>query len=110
MTRSLKSWQWQGDNKLGENDFDQRIAEYFCSQHHLRFENLPLGSQVDLLKKAEQLKQQLLKENAAMMEWKKAGESLGLILTNELLIQISASLLKRMETAVKKIPILLDRK
>lgn len=32
-----------GDNRLGGNDFDMRIADHFCQQHGMVFESLKIG-------------------------------------------------------------------
>lgn len=90
-----------GDNRLGGNDFDQRIAEHFCEQHNLKFEALNPEEQNMLLKKAEQCKKELSTGSAAMMNFTYRDGQLGLFLTLEQLIEISAPLFKRLEKVVR---------
>lgn len=91
-----------GDNKLGGNDFDKRIAEYFCREHGLEYDHLCQQHRLELLKSAEWCKRQLTEKNAGMMEWDSPDGKKGLILTSEDLIRISAPVLKRMEEVVWK--------
>ena len=90
-----------GDNRLGGNDFDMRIAEHFCAEHKLDFEALGPAEQNMLLKKAEQCKQELTTSPAAMMNYIYKEEQLGLFLTLEQLVEISAPLFKRLEKVVR---------
>ncbi|MDO5407938.1 MAG: molecular chaperone HscC [Eubacteriales bacterium] len=91
-----------GDNHLGGDDFDRRIAEHFCEQHNLVFDMLSEQMQTRLLKQCEQCKRTLTTEPAAMLEYPIQGETLGLILTPALLIEICAPLLVRIEQAARK--------
>lgn len=91
-----------GDNHLGGDDFDRRIAEEFCKEHQLSFDALQPEQQVMLLKKAESLKRQMTDKSAGMMEWEGSEGKLGMIMTGEQLVMASASLLKRMEMVIKK--------
>lgn len=90
-----------GDNRLGGNDFDMRIAEYFCSEHQLEFDALSPAEQNMLLKKAEQCKRELTGSTAAMMNFIYKEKPLGLFLTLEQLVQLSAPLFKRLEKVVR---------
>lgn len=38
-----------GDNHLGGDDFDEKIARYFCEQHQLSYEGLSRGERASLL-------------------------------------------------------------
>ncbi len=91
-----------GDNHLGGDDFDQRIAEHFCREHGMKTESLKPEQWLTLLKSAELCKRQLTEKEAGMMEWEGPEGKMGLILTREQLIQICAPLFKRMEAVVKK--------
>lgn len=91
-----------GDNHLGGDDFDRKIAEEFCRQQQLSFTAFSQEQQVMLLKKAESLKRQMTDKSAGMMEWEGPEGKLGMIMTGEQLIMASASLLKRMELVIKK--------
>lgn len=90
-----------GDNRLGGNDFDMRIAEHFCAEHKLDFETLSPAEQNMLLKKAEQCKRELTASPAAMMNYVYKEEQLGLFLTLDQLVEISAPLFKRLEKVVR---------
>lgn len=91
-----------GDNHLGGDDFDRKIADHFCKEHQMIFDALTLKEQVLLLKKAETLKRQITDKSAGMMEWESPKGSLGMIMTGEQLVVACASLLKRMETVIWK--------
>lgn len=90
-----------GDNRLGGNDFDMYIADYFCTQHNMTLEALSTGELNMLLKKAEQCKRELSSCTAAMMNFTYKGEELGLFLTLEKLVEISSPLFKRLEKVVR---------
>lgn len=89
-----------GDNHLGGNDFDRCIAEYFCEQHGLDFEGLSPVERIMLLKKSEQCKQELSTGKAAIMNYIYKDNEMGLFFTPEQLVEVSASLFKRLETVV----------
>lgn len=89
-----------GDNHLGGNDFDRCIAEHFCDQHKLDIDSLSLSELNLLLKKAEQCKQELTSRNAAMMTYIYKDNEMGMFLTLEKLVEVSAPLFKRLEKIV----------
>lgn len=91
-----------GDNHLGGNDFDQCIAEHFCREHHLVFEELSAEEKTLLLKRAEQCKRALTGTSAAMMEFERNSEKLGLFLTQAQLIEICAPLLTRLDGIIRR--------
>ena len=70
-----------GDNRLGGDDFDHRIAEHFCREHGLVFELLSPGDQAALLKKAEQCKRSLTSSPAGMIEFSGEHGTMGMFLT-----------------------------
>ncbi len=51
-----------GDNRLGGDDIDRAIAEYFCRVHSLNFEALPVKQREALLYQAEAAKKALSRE------------------------------------------------
>ncbi len=89
-----------GDNHLGGDDFDQRIAEHFCREHKMERGSLTPAQWLNLLRSAEQCKRQLTEKDAGMMEWEGPEGKMGMILTQEDLIRIGAPLFKRMEAPV----------
>ena len=48
-----------GDNHLGGNDFDEKIARYFCEIHQISYEELSSGKRASILQYAEQCKREL---------------------------------------------------
>ena len=89
-----------GDNHLGGDDFDLRIAEYFCAEHKFPFVSLDKRQQALLLKRAEQCKQQLTEGTAAMLEFSDGGNNLGMFITRPMLVEISAVLFTRLKEVV----------
>lgn len=86
-----------GDNHLGGNDFDRRIAEQFCREHGLAFELMKPEEQAVLLKKAEQCKRSLSSSPAGMIEYAGSEGPLGMFLTEDQLTELCAPLLVRLE-------------
>lgn len=91
-----------GDNHLGGNDFDMCIADHFCREHQMLFEELKPEEQALLLKKAEQCKKALTSAAAAMIEFSRGEEKLGLFLTQAQLIEICAPLLVRLDQVIRR--------
>ncbi|MCI9148751.1 MAG: Hsp70 family protein [Hungatella sp.] len=91
-----------GDNRLGGEEFDKRIARHFCREHQIEYGLLEPKQQQMLLKSAELCKRQMTEKSAALMEWTGPDGKKGLILTAEDMVRISAPLLKRMEEIVHK--------
>lgn len=48
-----------GDNHLGGDDFDEKIARYFCEQYQIFYDELPVGEKASLLQHAEKCKRDL---------------------------------------------------
>lgn len=48
-----------GDNHLGGDDFDEKIARYFCEQHQFSYNELSVGEKASLLQHAEKCKKDL---------------------------------------------------
>ncbi len=91
-----------GDNHLGGDDFDQRIAEHFCREHGIGQDTLNPRQWLTLLQSAEQCKRLLTEKEGAMMEWEGPEGKMGLILSRDDLIRICAPLFKRLEAVVQK--------
>ena len=91
-----------GDNRLGGDDFDHRIAEHFCREHGLVFELLSPGDQAALLKKAEQCKRSLTSSPAGMIEFSGDQGTMGMFLTGEQLTELLAPLLVRLEKVLRQ--------
>ena len=66
-----------GDNRLGGNDFDRKIAEYFCSSHNLEFQDLEPNVQATLLRLAEKSKKELTEQDTVMFHYELNGEDKG---------------------------------
>lgn len=91
-----------GDNHLGGDDFDQRIARHFCREHGIEPGSLKPEHWLTLLRSAELCKRQLTESDAGRMEWDGPDGKLGLSLTQRDLIRIGAPLFKRLEAVVQK--------
>ena len=91
-----------GDNHLGGDDFDHRIAEHFCREHGLVFELLSPGDQAELLKKAEQCKRALTASSAGMIEFSGDKGTMGMFLTGAQFTELSAPLLVRLEKVLRQ--------
>lgn len=48
-----------GDNHLGGDDFDEKIARYFCEQYQISYNGLSAGEKASLLQYAEKCKKDL---------------------------------------------------
>lgn len=48
-----------GDNHLGGDDFDEKIARYFCEQYQISYQELTAGEKASLLQHAEECKKEL---------------------------------------------------
>lgn len=89
-----------GDNRLGGDDFNRVIAEYFCAQNGLVLGKLSRETQASLIRQAEQCKIALTRTDPIVMMSELEGKSLSAALTNQKLIELSAALLRRMEKPV----------
>lgn len=90
-----------GDNHLGGNDFDSKIAEYFCASHNIDLNKLSPQKQATLRRLAEKAKKELTEKESALLHMEIAGEDKAVILNNEILISCCGTLFDRIETAVK---------
>ncbi len=91
-----------GDNHLGGDNFNLAIAEYFCVENHLVFDNLPPEVRAIIIKQAEQCKIALSTQESAGMIINFNDESYSLVLDNQKLLQITASLFERIENPIIK--------
>lgn len=48
-----------GDNRLGGDDFDEKIARFFCEQYQISYDELPSKEKASLLQYAEKCKRDL---------------------------------------------------
>lgn len=91
-----------GDNRLGGNDFDRKIAEYFCSSHNLEFQDLEPNVQATLLRLAEKSKKELTEQDTVMFHYELNGEDKGVFLNNETLVKCCEDLFSRAERTVER--------
>lgn len=89
-----------GDNHLGGNDFDERIAAFFCKNHQINFDALPRQKQAVLKRLSEKAKRELTERESTFLHMNIDGEDKAVILNNETLIGCSTDLFDRMERAV----------
>lgn len=89
-----------GDNHLGGNDFDEKIAEFFCESHQIDFEALPRQKQAVLKRLSERAKRELTEKENTFLHMDIDGEDKAVILNNEILIGCCTALFDRMERAV----------
>ncbi len=90
-----------GDNHLGGNDFDSKIAAYFCASHNIDMDSLSPQKQATLIRLAEKAKKELTEKESALLHMEIVGEDKAVILNNEILISCCGTLFDRIETAVK---------
>lgn len=91
-----------GDNRLGGNDFDASIIEYFCREHGLQWQELAPEQQAVLSAQAERCKQMLSIQDKASLQVETASGWLESTLTREKLVQISEPLLRRINQTVQR--------
>lgn len=90
-----------GDNHLGGNDFDTKIAEFFCKSHDISMDSLSPEKRATLLRLAEKAKKELTEKKAALLQMDIENETMAVILNNEIIIECCADLFERMAGAVK---------
>ena len=91
-----------GDNHLGGSDFDNIIARYICEQFSKNFDKLSKEDQSIILKKAEQLKKELSKENAASITIESETINGSVSLTHDKLVELSSKLFNRIKKPVRQ--------
>ena len=91
-----------GDNQLGGTDFDRQIAQAFCTANNLHFEQLSPLTQASLLYQAERAKHRLSVAETTLIHIPDGEASGRLELTNQKLVDISASLFQRMGIPLRR--------
>lgn len=91
-----------GDNQLGGNDFDRKIAEYLCDCHNIKFEELEPGLKATLLRLAEKSKQELTEKETVMFHYEIEGEDRGVFLNNEVLVKCFGELFLRIGNTIER--------
>lgn len=84
-----------GDNSLGGNDIDLKIAEYLCKSHNMEFKELKPETQATLLRLAEKSKRELTEKEAVMYHCEIDGEERGVFLNNEVLVKCCEEIFSR---------------
>lgn len=88
-----------GDNRLGGDDIDRLIAEYFCAENNIEISDLSANEYAALLKKSEQAKVDLGKQDTVeLMMWNKS-----VILNDDKLFQICISLFAKVKKLFLKL-------
>lgn len=91
-----------GDNRLGGDDIDRAIAEYFCKVHSLDLSLLPKGQQAVLLCQAEAAKRALSEEGAAPVIRMVLEQTYELKLTKDLLRELCGPCLNRIKSVITR--------
>ena len=91
-----------GDNQLGGNDFDRKIAEYLCASHNMDFDGLEPGVQAALLRLAEKSKKELTHQETVLIHYELDGEDIGVFLNNEVLVKCCEDLFARAGRTVER--------
>lgn len=90
-----------GDNRLGGDDFNTVIAEWFCRSNQLDFHALSDKLQAILRKQAENAKIALTTAEIASIILHIEGKTYSATLTNRQLLDIAADLFVRMELPIR---------
>ena len=91
-----------GDNRLGGMDFDRHIAQEFCKNNHIFFEQLSPQAQASLLFHAEDAKKRLTETDVATISFGHREASGIMELSNQRLVDICAPLFTRMSLPVRR--------
>lgn len=86
-----------GDNYLGGDDIDQRIAEYFCEGNGLQWGMLSIAEQAALKHSAETAKRKLETEPEFVLKLQKDGMDYEILLNHEILFQICMPLFTKIK-------------
>lgn len=86
-----------GDNHLGGDDFNEKIAEYFCKVNKLDISKLSPDAKAIIIKQAEMCKIALNSTEPVIMAATINGENYVTSLDNKKLVEICAQLFKRIE-------------
>lgn len=91
-----------GDNHLGGSDFDQVIADLFCEENKMVFEQLSFQNQQILLRQCEEMKIALSKEETVSSMISLADNTYSFSLSNHKLILAAPDIFERMMVPVHK--------
>ncbi|MDD6808399.1 MAG: molecular chaperone HscC [Oscillospiraceae bacterium] len=89
-----------GDNHLGGDDFNIAIADYFCKENGLVVSELSAETKAIILKQAEMCKIALNSSEPVLMYANIDGKECSVTLTNKKLVEVSASLFRRIEIPI----------
>ena len=91
-----------GDNHLGGRDFDETIAKKFCEENGIDFDRLSEMERGSLLRRAEVCKMELSQADTVEMHFRYGEKEYTLELTENMLIEISGSLLLRLKKIMSR--------
>lgn len=92
-----------GDNRLGGSDFDRAIAQGFCEESGILFDQLTTDRQELLIRQAEACKIALTTQPLVVMSVDDGTLQASLPLTNEWMIRKCSRLFRRMATPVQTV-------
>ena len=91
-----------GDNHLGGDDWNIAIAQYFCDENGFKVDELSSETKAIILKQAEMCKIALNNSEPIIMSVSIGEDSYMASLTGKKLVEISASLFKRIEEPIRR--------
>lgn len=91
-----------GDNHLGGDDWNIAIAQYFCDENGIKVDELSSETKAIILKQAEMCKIALNNSEPIIMSVSIGEDSYMANLTGKKLVEISASLFKRIEEPIRR--------
>ncbi|MCQ2488589.1 MAG: Hsp70 family protein, partial [Clostridia bacterium] len=91
-----------GDNHLGGDDWNIAIAQYFCDENGIKVDELSSETKAIILKQAEMCKIALNNSEPIIMSVSIGEDSYMASLTGKKLVEISASLFKRIEEPIRR--------
>ncbi|MDO5448330.1 MAG: molecular chaperone HscC [Clostridia bacterium] len=91
-----------GDNHLGGDDWNVAIAQYFCDENGIKVDELSSETKAIILKQAEMCKIALNNSEPIIMSVSIGEDSYMATLTSKKLVEISASLFKRIEEPIRR--------
>lgn len=91
-----------GDNHLGGDDWNVAIAQYFCDENGIKVDELSSETKAIILKQAEMCKIALNNSEPIIMSVSIGEDSYMASLTSKKLVEISASLFKRIEEPIRR--------
>ena len=91
-----------GDNHLGGDDWNIAIAQYFCDENGIKVDELSSETKAIILKQAEMCKIALNNSEPIIMSVSIGEDTYMASLTGKKLVEISASLFKRIEEPIRR--------